>query len=202
MKTLLQRSLLAGSLLVLALGAAACGDEEQDSAAAPPALTQPESPPAPSSPQEEGVEVGGVAMLPTLSIAENASNAPNLTTLVAAVKAAGLVSTLDKKGPFTVFAPDNNAFAKLPEGTVETLVKPENKKMLTEILTYHVVPGTYTAADLKDGQKLETVQGERVKISKEGDQLSVNGVEILTADVIDKNGVSFIIGEVLSPPKK
>ena len=122
---------------------------------------------APAFAQEKTVMVGGAAMYPSKNIVENAVNSKDHTTLVAAVKAAGLVDTLSGKGPFTVFAPTNAAFAKLPAGTVETLVKPESKATLTKILTYHVVPGTHTAADVakavKDGNgkaTMKTVQGE------------------------------------------
>src|SRR5271154_5317860 len=97
---------------------------------------------------EKTVMVGGAAMYPSKNIVENAVNSKDHTTLVAAVKAAGLVETLQGKGPFTVFAPTNDAFAKLPAGTVDTLLKPENKAMLVKILTYHVVSGNYTTADL------------------------------------------------------
>jgi len=116
--------------------------------------------------QEKTVMVGGAPMYPSKTIVENAVNSKDHTTLVAAVKAAGLVETLSGKGPFTVFAPTNAAFAKLPAGTVDTLVKPENKATLTKILTYHVVAGTMTAADLQKAIKagggkamLKTVEG-------------------------------------------
>src|SRR5881392_3363579 len=104
--------------------------------------------------------VGGAAMYPTKTIVDNAVNSKDHTTLVAAVTAAGLVPTLSSPGPFTVFAPTNAAFGKLPAGTVETLVKPENKDTLTKILTYHVVPGKLEASSLTDGKKLKTVEGE------------------------------------------
>ncbi len=104
---------------------------------------------APVSAQEKTVMVGGAAMFPSKNIIQNAVNSKDHTTLVAAVKAAGLVETLEGKGPFTVFAPTNTAFGKLPAGTVDTLVKPENKPTLTKILTYHVVPGRLAASDLK-----------------------------------------------------
>ncbi len=107
---------------------------------------------------EKTVMVGGAAMFPSKNIIQNAVNSKDHTTLVAAVKAAGLVNTLEGKGPFTVFAPTNAAFAKLPAGTVDTLVKPENKATLTKILTYHVVPGKLEASDLTDGKKLKTVR--------------------------------------------
>ena len=114
-------------------------------------------------------DVGGAAMYPTKNIVENAANSPIHTTLVAAVKAAGLVDTLSSKGPFTVFAPTNDAFSKLPAGTVDTLVKPENKDALVKILTYHVVPGKIDskklAAEIKKGNgtaSIKTVQGEQL----------------------------------------
>src|SRR6202161_3704264 len=117
---------------------------------------------------EKTVTVGGAPMYPTKNIIQNAVNSKDHTTLVAAVKAAGLVDTLSGPGPFTVFAPTNEAFAKLPAGTVDTLLKPENKATLTTILTYHVVPGRLTAADLSDGQKLTTVEGDTLTVSKSG----------------------------------
>ncbi len=113
-----------------------------------------------------GVMVGGALMTPDRDIVANAMNASNVTTVVAAVKAAGLVETLQGAGPFTVFAPDNAAFEKLPAGTVDMLLKPENKAKLVDILTYHVVAGRYTAADLKDGMMLTTVEGKMIKIGK------------------------------------
>lgn len=153
--------------------------------------------------QPEGVMVGGAMMTPNRDIVVNAMDASNVTTLVAAVKAAGLVETLQGPGPFTVFAPTNAAFAKLPAGTVETLLKPENKATLAGILTYHVVAGRYTAADLKDGQILKTVQGDTIKIGKAGSKITVNGSAMVeTADVISSNGVTFVIDSVLMPPTK
>src|SRR3954447_13159019 len=109
---------------------------------------------------EKTVMVGGAAMFPSKNIIQNAVNSKDHTTLVAAVKAAGLVEALEGKGPFTVFAPTNAAFGKLPAGTVDTLVKPENKGTLTRILTYHVVPGKLEASSLTNGKKLKTVEGE------------------------------------------
>src|SRR6476469_1857382 len=119
--------------------------------------------------------VGGAAMYPTRNIVQNAVNSKDHTTLVAAVKAAGLVDTLSSKGPFTVFAPTNAAFAKLPAGTVDTLVKPENKATLTSILTYHVVPGRITAGQIAamaarnhGTASLKTVEGENLRFMKNG----------------------------------
>ena len=155
--------------------------------------------------------VGGAPMYPTKNIVENAVNSKVHTTLVAAVKAAGLVDTLESAGPFTVFAPTNKAFEKLPKGTVESLVMPENKDKLTAILTYHVVPGKLTASDLKkmvkDGggkAELKTVQGETLTVTEKGKNLDVTDgkgdvAHITTADVIQSNGVIHVIDTVMIP---
>lgn len=149
-----------------------------------------------------GVEVGGAMMVPSLDIVDNAAKASNVTTVVAAVKAAGLVDTLKGPGPFTVFAPTNDAFAKLPAGTVDTLLKPSMKADLTSILTYHVVSGRYTAADLKDGMTLKTFNGATLKITVVGGKVMINGNAMVeTADVISSNGVTHVIDTVLMPPK-
>lgn len=153
--------------------------------------------------QEEGVMVGGALMVPSKNIVENAMNASNVTTLVAAVKAAGLVEALMDKGPFTVFAPVNSAFDKLPEGTVSMLLEKENKDKLISILTYHVVPGRYTSKDLYDGQTLTTVQGESITINVKDGKVWVNGSAMIeTADVISSNGVTHVIDTVIMPPAK
>src|SRR4051794_3528303 len=155
--------------------------------------------------------VGGAAMYPTKTIVENAVNSKDHTTLVAAVKAAGLVDTLSGKGPFTVFAPTNEAFAKLPSGTVDTLLKPENKPMLVKILTYHVVAGRYTAADLMKMVKagggkatLKTVEGETLTLSENGPNLFVSGeksgvAEVTISNVNQSNGVIHVINTVVLP---
>jgi uncharacterized surface protein with fasciclin (FAS1) repeats len=155
--------------------------------------------------------VGGAAMLPSKTIVENASAASNLTTLVAAVKAAGLVDTLSGPGPFTVFAPTNDAFAKLPAGTVDTLVKPESKAQLTKILTYHVVPGDMSAANLMDAIKagggkaeLTTVQGEKLTATMSGGNVILTDAKggtatVTQADVKQSNGVVHVIDSVLMP---
>ena len=151
--------------------------------------------------KKDGVMVGGAMMVRELDIVANAMKANNVTTLVAAVSAAGLVDTLKGPGPFTVFAPTNAAFDALPAGTVDTLLKPENKADLVNILTYHVVPGRYTAADLSDGMKLKTVQGKEITIGKANGKITVNGsATVETADVISSNGVTFVINSVLLPP--
>src|ERR1700739_3711102 len=128
---------------------------------------------APARAEEKTVMVGGAPMYPSKNIIQNAVNSKDHTTLVAAVKAAGLVETLEGKGPFTVFAPTNAAFGKLPAGTVDTLVKPENKATLTKILTYHVVPGKFDASDLSDGKVLKTVQGEELTVKRSGDEIMI-----------------------------
>jgi uncharacterized surface protein with fasciclin (FAS1) repeats len=155
--------------------------------------------------------VGGAAMYPTKNIVENAVNSKDHTTLVAAVKAAGLVETLESAGPFTVFAPTNEAFDKLPKGTVETLVKPENKTTLTKILTYHVVSGKWSAAQLmakiKAGNgtaELKTVSGGVLKAMAKGGKIYLvdekGGKSWVTiADVNQSNGVIHVVNTVLMP---
>jgi len=151
--------------------------------------------------KDDGVMVGGAMMTPNRDIVANASDASNVTTLVAAVQAAGLVETLQGPGPFTVFAPTNDAFDKLPAGTVDSLLKPENKSQLADILTYHVVAGRYTSADLKDGMTLTSVEGGTLVIGKDGDKITVNGTAMVeTKDVISSNGVTFVIDSVLMKP--
>ncbi len=147
----------------------------------------------------EGVMVGGAMMVPTKNIVENAMNASNVTTLVAAVKAAGLVDVLSKSGEFTVFAPTDTAFGKLPAGTVEMLIKPENKQKLTDILTYHVVSGSNRAASLQDGQKVKSLQGGELKFTVKDGKVWVNNAMVEIPDVISSNGVTHVIDTVLMP---
>ncbi|WP_162046017.1 fasciclin domain-containing protein [Vibrio taketomensis] len=123
----------------------------------------------------------------------------SFTTLVAAVKAAGLVDTLKGEGPFTVFAPTDEAFAKLPDGTVEMLLMPENKDKLVAILTYHVVPGKVMAADVVKLDKAATVEGQDVMIAVEGDKVMVNNAQVIATDVGASNGVIHVIDTVLMP---
>lgn len=127
-----------------------------------------------------------------------ASSAGSFNTLVAAVKAAGLVETLQGAGPFTVFAPTDEAFAKLPKGTVEDLLKPENKEKLVAILTYHVVPGKVTAADVKT-MKAKTVNGKELSLKVADGKVSVDNASVLKADVMAKNGVIHVIDHVVLP---
>ncbi len=146
-----------------------------------------------------GVMVGGAMMLPTQTLVQNAAGASNLTTLVAAVQAAGLAETLSGPGPFTVFAPPNSAFDALPDGTVESLLMAENRGQLTGILTYHVVPGRLSASDLRDGQMLTTVNGEQLRVTKRGDMVMVGDAHITQANVYASNGVAHVIDKVLMP---
>ena len=161
--------------------------------------------------KERTVTVGGAAMYPSKNIVENAVNSKDHTTLVAAVKAAGLVETLSGTGPFTVFAPTNEAFGKLLAGTVENLVKPENKDKLTTILTYHVVSGKIDSKELmmkiKEGKgkaMLSTVQGGSLTFMQKGNELWVmdaqgNKAKVTIKDVYQSNGVIHVINTVLMP---
>ncbi|RTL55089.1 MAG: fasciclin domain-containing protein [Sphingobacteriales bacterium] len=161
--------------------------------------------------KEKTVEVGGAPMYPSKNIVQNAVNSKDHTTLVAAVKAAGLVETLQSAGPFTVFAPTNEAFNKLPAGTVDNLVKPENKALLTKILTYHVVAGKYNAKDIakliKEGHgkaTLKTVEGGTLTATIEGKKLVLTDAKggksyVTIADVNQSNGVIHVIDTVLMP---
>lgn len=150
--------------------------------------------------KEEGVMVGGALMTPDKDIVDNAVNSKDHTTLVSAVKAAGLVETLKGDGPFTVFAPTNAAFEKLPAGTVESLVMPENKEKLTGILTYHVVPGAYRAADITDGLKLKTVNGQELTFTVQDGKVTINNSAVVEiADAISSNGVTHVIDTVVLP---
>jgi len=161
--------------------------------------------------KEKTVTVGGAPMYPSKNIVQNAVNSKDHTTLVAAVKAAGLVDTLQSAGPFTVFAPTNDAFAKLPAGTVDTLLKPENKKTLTNVLTYHVVPGRLTAKDLMERIKagngkamLKTVEGADLTFAEKDGKLWVwdakgDSAQVTIRNVMQSNGVIHVIDTVLLP---
>ena len=181
-------------------------------AAAVLALTAAAIAPVSAAEMEKTVTVGGAPMYPSKNIIQNAVNSKDHTTLVAAVKAAGLVTTLEGPGPFTVFAPTNAAFAKLPPGTVDNLLKPENKATLTKVLTYHVVPGRMSAAALmkgvKEGEgeaKLKTVAGDWLIVKQAGPgKLTVTDdkgdvATVTIADVMQSNGVIHVIDTVLLP---
>lgn len=158
--------------------------------------------------QADGTTVGGALMVKNKDIVDNAAAANNVTTVVSLVKLAGLVDTLKSDGPFTVFGPNNDAFGKLDPATVESLQKPENVETLKSILTYHVVAGTYTSADLRvmaqKGETLKTVQGDTLTPVLSGNMVALedamgNMVEIETADIISTNGVTHVIKSVLMP---
>jgi uncharacterized surface protein with fasciclin (FAS1) repeats len=161
--------------------------------------------------KEKTVEVGGAAMYPSKNIIENAVNSKDHTTLVAAVKAAGLVETLQGAGPFTVFAPTNDAFAMLPAGTVDNLLKPENKTLLTTILTYHVLPGKMDSKDImkkikagKGKAEFKTVSGGKLWASQSGDKLMIwdekgGSATVSIKDVYQSNGVIHVIDKVVMP---
>ena len=165
----------------------------------------------PSAASETTVMVGGAPMYPSKNIVQNAVNSKDHTTLVAAVKAAGLVQTLEGPGPFTVFAPTNDAFARLPDSTVATLLKPENKQTLINVLTYHVVPGRLTTKDLREqinagGGKvaLKTVQGGTLTIAEKNGKFWVidakgDTAEITISNVLQPNGVIQVINTVMLP---
>lgn len=164
----------------------ACNNGETKTAETPVADTTKEEVMAPVAPKD---------------IVDVAIGSADHTTLVAAVTAAGLVETLKGAGPFTVFAPTNAAFAALPAGTVDGLLKPESKDALTKILTYHVVAGAVKAADLKDGQKVKTLQGEELTVSIKEGKVMINGANVTAADLTGSNGVVHVIDAVLMPKK-
>jgi len=161
--------------------------------------------------REQTVTVGGAPMYPSKNIIENAVNSKDHTTLVAAVKAAGLVETLQSPGPFTVFAPTNAAFAKLPKGTVESLLRPQMKEKLVAVLTYHVVPGRISAKDMMDAAKknggratYKTVEGEEITIESKGNTLTIwdakgSASKVTIQNVFQSNGVIHVVDTVLLP---
>jgi uncharacterized surface protein with fasciclin (FAS1) repeats len=153
---------------------------------------------------EKTVMVGGSPMYPSKNIIENAGHSKDHTTLVTAVKAAGLVDTLEGKGPFTVFAPTNAAFGKLPAGTVDTWVKPENKAKLTKILNYHVIAGRLAFSDLTDGKKLKTVEGEELTVKASPGKVTLvdakgDSSAVTIPNVEQSNGVIHVVDAVLMP---
>jgi uncharacterized surface protein with fasciclin (FAS1) repeats len=169
------------------LSACSSAETKTEEAAVPAAEVKPEAvTPAAEAPKD---------------VVDIAMGSADHSTLVAAVKAAGLVETLKGAGPFTIFAPANAAFAALPAGTVDGLLKPESKAALTKILTYHVVSGNVKAADLKDGQKVKTLQGEELTVSIKDGKVMINGANVTTADLSGSNGVIHVIDAVLMPKK-
>ena len=197
MKKTFLSALMVASASVLML--ASCNDEKKTEVSTETTSDTTKMAEAPAA--EAGVMVGGANMVPSKNIVENAAGSADHTTLVAAVTAAGLGETLSGAGPFTVFAPTNAAFAALPAGAVDGLLKPESKAKLTSVLTYHVVAGAVKAADLKDGQKIKTVQGEELTVGVKDGKVTINGANVTIADVISSNGVTHVIDAVLMPKK-
>ncbi|KQM65945.1 fasciclin [Sphingomonas sp. Leaf17] len=191
------------------LALSACGRTTSSETAATPSTSA--APNATTAPMAPNPAVGGAAMLATNTIVANASMAPNLTTLVAAVKAADLVTTLSGPGPFTVFAPTNEAFSRLAPGTVDNLLKPENRPTLVKVLTYHVVPGTLSSAILAQQiaagggtATLTTVEGEPLTVTMTGDVFTLTDVSgnksyIETPDVRQSNGMVHVVNGVVIP---
>jgi uncharacterized surface protein with fasciclin (FAS1) repeats len=206
MRSTMRRPLLAVMMMLVlglsALAAGGCGSDDKTSASTDTASQ------TSMNDTSDGVEVGGAMMTPDRDIVANASDASNVTTLVALVKQADLVKTLQGKGPFTVFAPDNDAFAALPKKTTDGLMMKENKKQLATILTYHVVAGEYDAAKItkiaNDGGTLTSVEGEKLTPKLDGDKVTITDasggtVTVTQADVKSSNGVTHIIDGVLMP---
>jgi uncharacterized surface protein with fasciclin (FAS1) repeats len=189
------------AIATMGIGLVSCGNsnESSESAMADTAMETVTTPPPPM--EEQGVMVGGANMVPSKNIVENASNSSEHTTLVAAVKQAGLLETLSGAGPFTVFAPTDAAFNALPAGAVDNLMKDENKAKLKNVLTYHVVSGSMKAADLKDGQKLKTVQGEELTVKVKDGKVWINDAMVTIPDVVSSNGVTHVIDKVVMPKK-
>lgn len=161
------------------------------------------SPPCQSTcPMEMSETLAGARSSAPNDIVAVASNAGDFNTLIAAAKAAGLVGVLQSDGPLTVFAPTDAAFAKLPKGTVETLLKPENKKALVEILTYHVVPGKFEAADVLKKKTLDTANGERAKIAMKNGKPTIAGANIVATDIEASNGIVHVIDAVMIPEQR
>ena len=181
----MKKALLLGLCIpALAFGVAACSDDD-DNGNGETTTEQTES----ADSGEEGAQ----------NIVETAAATPDLTTLVDAVVAAELVETLESEGPYTVFAPTNDAFAELPPEELERLLKPANQEELANILTYHVVEGDVKAADLSDGQKVETVQGDELTVKINGDKVMINDAQVVQADVEASNGTVHVIDAVLIP---
>ncbi len=195
--------------LAAVLALSACGRTTSSDTAA--TASTPVAPTTTTAPVAANPSVGGAAMLPTNTIVANAAAAPNLTTLVAAVKAADLVTTLSGPGPFTVFAPTNEAFGRLAPGTVDNLLKPENRPTLVKVLTYHVVPGTLSSAMLArqiaaggGTATLTTVEGEPLTVTMTGDVFTLTDVSgnksyIETPDVRQSNGMVHVVNGVVIP---
>ena len=143
--------------------------------------------------------IGGHEMMPSQNIVENITSAPTLTTMASVLRRADMVTTLSGTGPYTVFAPTNEAFEGLPENTLEDLLKPENRQRLRDILSNHVVTGSLSAEQLQDGAMLKTVGGGQLKVSKRGNQVMVNGAEVQMPNNRSQNGIIHVVNKVLTP---
>jgi len=170
----------------LAFGVAACSSDDEESTS--------------TGTTTEQTDAAATDEAATMNIVETAQATPDLSTLVSAVVAADLAETLSGTGPFTVFAPTNEAFAALPPAELQRLLKPANKDELAKILTYHVVAGDVKAADLTDGQKVKTVEGQELTITIKGDKVMVNDATVAMADIATSNGTVHVIDGVLLPP--
>ena len=148
-----------------------------------------------------GAAIAAEHSMDSMTIVETAQDAGDFTTLLSAAEAADLVETLSGEGPFTVFAPTDEAFAALPEGTVESLLEEENKDQLTALLTYHVAPTSAMSGDLTDGQMIDTVNGEQLEVSIDGDTVMIGDATVTQADIEASNGVIHVIDTVLMPPE-
>ncbi|HAN72451.1 MAG TPA: fasciclin [Actinobacteria bacterium] len=191
----MRRTALVAVAAAAALTLAACSSSSDEATSEPTVAASEEA-----AAEEMAEESGDMADEPAAAgtIVDVASSTDGFSTVVAAVQAAGLVDTLNGEGPFTVFAPNDAAFAALPAGLVDALLLPENKDALTKILTYHVVPGTVMAADVTDGD-VATVEGQNVTLST-ADGVTVNGAKVIQADVVASNGVIHVIDSVIVPP--
>jgi len=189
---LMRRTTLAAIVAVSAITLAACSSSSDEASSETAAATSQEESAEETMEEMEAEEAGAG------TIVDVASNTEGFSTLVAAVQAAGLVDTLNGEGPFTVFAPTDDAFAALPAGLVDALLLPENKEVLTKILTYHVVPGAVMAADVTDGE-VATVEGQNVTLST-ADGVTINNAKVIQADVVADNGVIHVIDAVILPP--
>lgn len=181
------------AIITLAFTFAACGSEESSDNE----MMNEDQEMQTDAPGDTMSDSGSMAGAET--IVSIASENPDLSTLVKAVQAAGQTEMLGSEGPYTVFAPTNEAFSALPEGTLEGLLKPESKQKLGNILAFHVVEGATMSADLQDGQMIETVQGGQLEVTKEGGKVMINGAEVTQPDVEASNGVVHIVDSVLMP---
>lgn len=184
-------SLMSAFLFITFVACASGSSDENKSDVTNNATTENETPTTTTATEEPAQ---------SMDIVDLAVSQDNLSTLVAAVKAAGLVETLKGEGPFTVFAPTNEAFEALPEGTLEMLLKPENKDKLIAILTYHVVPGEVESSGLSDGMSVATVEGNEIDVAIDGESVMINEASVVSADVDASNGVVHVIDQVILPP--